>query len=94
MPALEWESGGFCEARRDVGGERDGGVRLIEAGLNEVAVSAALWAEYLAAVAATLMPGGGLRRLGTPGSNDPGYVGAGSAVGRPSDVTGRAVVDG
>ena len=28
----------FCEARRDVGGERGGWWRLMEAGLNEAAV--------------------------------------------------------
>ena len=32
------ESGGFCEARRDVVVRREGGRRLIEAGLNEAAV--------------------------------------------------------
>ncbi len=66
----------------------------MEAGLNEAAVGPALWAEYLGALAATLITGGGLTCLGTPGGNDPGCVGAGSGVGRPSDVIGRAVIDG
>jgi len=55
-----WESGGFCEARRDVGGERDGWLRFIEAGLNEAAVGPALWAEYLGALAATAIGVGDL----------------------------------
>ena len=53
-----------------------------------------LWAEYLGAVVAPLTTGGGLTCLGTPGGNDLGCVGAGSGVGRLSDMIGRTVIDG
>ena len=73
---------------------RDGGRRLIEAGLNEAAVGRALWAEYLGALATTAIAVGELMCLGSPVESGAGYVWAGIGVGRPPDVIGRAVIDG
>ncbi len=91
---ISGESGGFCEARHDVGSGRDAGWRLIEAGLNEAAVGSALWAEYRGAVGTTLIPGGDLTGWARSGGNDPGCAGARSAVWRPSDVIDSAVIYG
>jgi hypothetical protein len=88
------ESGGFCEARRDVDGRREGGRRLIEAGLNEAAVGVALWAEYLGALAATAIAFRDPVWQGAPVESGSGYVWAGIGVGRTPDVIGRAVIDG
>ena len=74
--------------------ERDGGRRLIEAGLNEAAVGPALWAEYRGAVGETLIPGGDPTGLGAVESNDPCCAVAGSAVWRPSEVRDGAVIFG
>ena len=80
--------------RRDVGGTRDGGWRVIEAGLNEAAVGLALWAEYLAASGATVIAAGGLKCLGAPGDGGPDCVGAGSGAGRPANMIEMALGGG
>lgn len=57
-----WESGGFCEARHDVGGERAATRRLMEAGLNETAGPGAM-GEVARSVGRGLGLGG---RVGVP----------------------------
>jgi hypothetical protein len=91
---VAFDSGGFCEALRDVGGERDAGRRLIEAGLNEAAVGLVLWAEYLARTAAVLIAGGGAMLPGAQCCTHPAFTRAASDAGRACKVVGRAVSGG
>lgn len=66
----------------------------MEAGLNEAAVGLALWAEYLAALAATAIAVGDPTWQRAPAESGSGYVWAGIRVGRPPGVIGMAVIDG